>query len=513
MIKRFAILLTLIPAMLLSLYFPVSAATQFNDIVAQAAVLGELDSGEILFGHNINLRHPADALSRVMTLSLAVLAIENFEASEDDIVIMTESAWEGITSRHTTLGISPGEAMPLIDLMHAAFVGGAAEACNMVAEHISGSVEHFISLMNHRAVELGAANTRFTNTYGLFDEGQYTTANDQFLIFRQAAGSELFISVAGAFRYTLGETNMSDSRRLISSNALQNNNGRHFFRNNKAGMASVTFEGGHSYIGVSESDGLSLIAVVLGSDEFMLPDESFDQRNYSEARRLFEWGYSQFSWRTILSLGDLIASAPIEHGAGSDSVILRPESEIRLLLDNDIPLDEFVRNIVIFSVESDTPLIAPVEAGEVLGEITIVRGDMSFGPIPLLANTGVELHALEYIRRQVVDVLSGTVARYIIWSLAVLILIYIFLVVRYNIIRRKRQNTIAQAKRKLTQEHRLALEAEHEERAAYYGIHQETRRSGREDSGSNYSSYSVNGVRKPSSTNPLHQDTSTSFFK
>lgn len=474
MIKRIIILFILIPAIMLFSYLPAVASVPFRDVVAEAAVLAEVDSGTILFGHNKNLRHPADALARVMTLLLAVSAVDEGIVGEDELITMTEYAWEDITNRNTTLRINPGEIMPFRDLMFAAFVGSAAEACNMIAERVAGSTDAFVTMMNERALQLGAENTRFTNTHGLFDEDQFTTAYDQFLIFREASGNELFMEIAGVFRYVIDETNSSDVRRLLGTNSLLNQNGRYFYRHNKAGMAGNTFEGGHSYVGISEVDGMSLVAVVLGSDEIMLADESFDMRNLSEARRLFEWGFNQFGWHTILGTTTLVDRAPVTHGAGADYVNLRAEIELRLLIGNDVSLDDFTREVVIFSIRDDEPLIAPIEAGDVLGYITLYRDGEEFGPINLIANVGVELHNFEFMRRQVMDVVSHPIARYVIWGLAFIIFIYFALIVRYNVKRRKRLTRIAQAKRQLAEEHRQATEAHEQERAAYYNLNQNT---------------------------------------
>ncbi|MCL2201906.1 MAG: serine hydrolase [Oscillospiraceae bacterium] len=471
MIKRIAILLILIPATLLFSYQPAIASSQFLGIVAQGAILAEPDSGKILFGHNINTQHPADGLARVMTLLLVVEAVENGEADVEEMIEMTASAWEGLSAANTTLNIREGEVMPLIDLMYAAFVSGAAEACNRIAEHIAGSVDTFVARMNAMARQLGAENTNFVNTHGQHSPAQVTTAHDQFIIYSEAIGSELFLEISGVFRHTLEPTNTSDERRLLGSNSLVNT-GPYFSRGNKSGIGSITFEGGHSYVGASEIDGLTLIAVVLGSNEVMRPDGSVDLRNLSEAGRLFDWGYSQFDWFTILSPSQLVARARIEHGAGIDYVILRPDSEVRLLLDRDTDFDEFVRTITIFSEENDEPLIAPVEAGEVLGEITIVRDGVEFGPIALVANTNVDLDNFEFMRRQFVDIASSDTVRYVLWGLAGLIVIYLILVIRYNARRRRRLSRIAQAKRQLAEERRHALEVEEEERAAYYGVRQ-----------------------------------------
>jgi len=465
MFKKIVILVILIPAALLSYGAPAAAVDPFRDLAAVSALLAEADTEEILFEQNISRRHPADALTKVMTLLIAVTAIENGEAFENMRVEMTETAWFDITSRDGTQNIKPGEEMTLLDLMYSAYVGRASEACNMIAEHIAGSVEEFVRLMNQRAVELGCVTTNFTNTHGQYNDDQYTSARDMFLIFRDAVSRPLFAEINSVYRYTVEATGMSDSRRLINPNSMLNSSSsKYYFRHCTSGIPSVTFEGGNSFVGSAEADGLTLIVVVLGSDEIMLEDESYDMRNLTESRRLFEWGFSEFGWHTILSSSELVDKAPIQHGAGADFVNLRPESSITLLIANDIPYEEFERKITIYSIENDEPLTAPIDAGDVLGEILLTRNGLEYGPILLVANTSIELHRFEFIRMQVMDLLSSTVARYVIWALVILVAGYVALVIRYNVIRRKRHNRITQAKKQLAEERRNSAESEREQR-------------------------------------------------
>lgn len=454
MVKRVAILITLIPAVLMFSYYPVRAVTSapLEEIVASSALLAEADTGVILYKQNMSLQHPADALTKVMTLLLAISAIENEEVRPDDIIEMTETAWFDINSNSTTLKIKPGEKMKMLDLMYCAYVGGANEACNMIAERIDGSVEVFVDRMNARAIELGCEKTNFTNTHGQYSENQYTTAQDQFFIFREAMSKELFTDMSGVYRHTIESTNMSEERSFVSSNSLLNANGKYYYKYCTAGMTSATYEGGYSIVAYAESEGLSLISVVLGSDVIILEDESAEMRNLTEARRLLEWGFSEFGWRTILSSLEPVAKAPIIHGAGADFVNLRPESEIRLLLDKDISENEFIRDITIFSIDNDEPLVAPVQAGTVLGELTLTRKGENYGTVKLVANTSIDLHRLEFIRMRIADVLANSTTRTVIAILALLIVMYIALVIRYNLVRRKRLRRIAEAKRKLIAE-------------------------------------------------------------
>ena len=452
--KKIIAVVLLIPALALLCMGPSMGVSRFENVVAMSALLAEVDSGTVLFEFNMRRRHPADELTKIMTLLLAVTAIENGEANSTDTVVMTESAWLDLNSSSAAGSnpINPGEEMTLIDLMYSAYVGNISEACNMIAEYLSGSVDAFVERMNIRARDMGCDDTHFVNTHGQHNENQYTTARDLFIIFREAMSSPLFVEISSTYRYTTGETRSSEPRRLTSANSLLNQNGKYYYRHCIAGIPSNTYEGRLSFVGMAESDGLSLISVILGSDEIMNEDESYDLRNLTETRRLFEWGYANFGIRSIISSTELVARVPVAHGAGADFVNLRPESSIELLLDNEIPIEEFVRTIRIYSDENDEPLVAPIEAGDVLGEVTISRNGFEYDTILLVANTSIELHRFEYIRMQVAEALSTPMARNVIIALVILVAAYIALVIRYNVIRSKRLSAIKKAKDKLIEE-------------------------------------------------------------
>jgi D-alanyl-D-alanine carboxypeptidase (penicillin-binding protein 5/6) len=103
-------------------------------------------------------------------------------------------------------------------------------------------------------------------------------------------------------------------------------------------------------------------------------------------------------------------------------------------------------------MDSGETLIAPIEAGTVLGELTLTRNGINHGTVKLVANTSIDLHRLEFVRMQIADVLSNKTTRIVIASLSIFIALYISLVIRYNVKRRKRLHRIAEAKRKLKEE-------------------------------------------------------------
>lgn len=451
-IKKFSILSILIIAMLSILPKNIKAATSFQNLEAACAVLAEVESGTVLYNRNMNKQHPADSLARIMTLILAVSACETDAVDANMIVEMTETAWAGIGANNTTLGIKPGEEMTFMDLMYCVALGESNEASNLIAEVVAGSVEEFVDAMNKQAKQIGCAKTNFVNAHGHYDENQYTTAHDQFLIFREAITHSLFVDITGVYRYTTEKTNKSDPRKLVNSNSLLNSSSKYYYRPCVTGMTSATYEGGYAFVSNAEFDGLSLISVVLGSDVEIYEDKSTLMRNLSESQRLLEWGFEHYGWRTVLSTSDLVAKAPVTHGDGADFVNLRPESSITLLLDKSIGNDAFKRDVTIYSVNSGEELFAPITSGDILGELTLTRDGKEYGTVKLVANTNIGLHRFEYIKSQLKTALDSTAARAVIASLFVIVIGYIALVVRYNVVRRKRLRKIAAAKKKLKED-------------------------------------------------------------
>ena len=452
MARKIAVILILLLMMQAIPSLHVAASYDFRDLAARAAILVEKDSGVILFESDMHLRHPADGLAKIMTLLLASYAVENDDVSDHELVKMTEQAWVDMNNLSTTQDIQPGEVMTFIDLMYSAYVGNANEACNMIAIRLGGSIESFVAMMNRMASDLGAENTRFTNPHGQYNVLQYTTAYDQYLIFSEAMKSSLFAEVASTFRHITESNDETESRILTTSNALLNQNSRYYYRQCIAGRDSATFEGGYSLVAFVEEEGLSLISVILGSDVLMFEDESTDMRNYSETIRMIQWGYSNFEWRDILKTTDLLARVPVLHGSGTDSVNVRPESSLSLLLNNAVSTESFIRQVIIFSDVNNEPLVAPIEAGAILGEVIITREGIQYARIYLVANTNVDLSGIEYIRGQVAALLATNTARTILFVLIGLIVLYIVLVIRYNIVRANRLRRIKNAKEDIIRE-------------------------------------------------------------
>ena len=121
-----------------------------------------------------------------MTALLTLEAINAGKLTMDQPLTATATALEGLSSDGSSAGIKVGETMPVRDLLYCMLVVSANEACDILAEAVSGSVQAFVTAMNEKAQALGCENTHFVNPNGLHDPQHYTSAWDMYLITKAA---------------------------------------------------------------------------------------------------------------------------------------------------------------------------------------------------------------------------------------------------------------------------------------------------------------------------------------
>ena len=171
---------------------PAARALDDPEIQAGSALMVEINTGKILYQKNKDDRAAPGGTAKVMTLLLAVEAIEDGRASLLDTVTPSETFLDGIGEDDDVLGIKSGETMKLQDLLYGAYIASGNDACNIVAEHLAGDIETFVRWMNSKARQLGCSETKFSDPSGLDALEQYTTPWDQYLIFNDARQASAF---------------------------------------------------------------------------------------------------------------------------------------------------------------------------------------------------------------------------------------------------------------------------------------------------------------------------------
>lgn len=161
------------------------------------AGLFDLDHESVMFAQNIHEKSYPASITKIMT---AILAFKH--GNMDDIVTIPAEALNQ-ESGSTEIGFQEGDQVTLDELLHGLLIYSGNDAAVAIAQHIGGSVDQFVEMMNQEALELGATNTHFANPSGLQDENHYTTVYDIYLMLQEAMTYPHFLEIAQLSSYNL----------------------------------------------------------------------------------------------------------------------------------------------------------------------------------------------------------------------------------------------------------------------------------------------------------------------
>ncbi len=320
-------------------------------LACKSAVLMESSTGAVLYEQNPHESMPPASVTKIMTLLLVMEAIEEGKLSMEDTITASAHA---ASMGGSQIYLKEGEQMSARDMIKSVVISSANDAAVALAEHIAGSEATFVAMMNEKAVSLGMKSTNFENTNGLDDTAQnhVTSAADIAIMSRELIRHEEILSFSSVWMDTIrnGSFGLTNTNRLVRF--YKGCNGLKTGSTQKAGFCiSVTAERG----------GMTLICVIMGA-------ESRDIRNQA-ATQLLDWGFANYglyvseaeTFEDISVTGG--KSMKIDARAPQFSCVL-PKASIGSV-DKKLSLPEKV--------------VAPVRAGEAIGEIVYSCGEREIG--------------------------------------------------------------------------------------------------------------------------------------
>ena len=360
------------------------------DIQAKAALLVDANTGAIVYAKNEHQELYPASLTKIMTALLVVEAIDKGQLSLDQEVTAS-STIESLDTDGSTANIKPGEIMTVEQLLYCMLVVSANEACVILAEAVSGSVDAFVDQMNEKAQALGCENTHFVNPTGLHDSQHYTSAWDLYLITKEALTHKDFVRISDTGDVTLPATNLHEARALHSTNYLISVwRSRGYITKNAHGIKTgSTSEAGHCLVSSAAKGSLSFISVVLGCDRLTLEDGEIRTMSFYETNRLFQWGFDNFSYKTILTADEYPKEVAVSLSK-IDHVTVHPARDVEILMPNDLEPEDLERTI---TLNSD-PVEAPITTGDKLGTIQLSYQGTVYATEDLLALNDVEASRL-----------------------------------------------------------------------------------------------------------------------
>jgi serine-type D-Ala-D-Ala carboxypeptidase (penicillin-binding protein 5/6) len=333
------------------------------ELQAEAALLLDVGSGTLLAAKNIHEQIYPASVTKIMTMLLALEAVEAGRVSLDDQVVISESA---ASLGGSQIFLSPGDVVSLGNLLIGVGVGSGNDASVAVAEHCSGSLETFVEKMNDRAQALGMERTRFMNPHGLHEEGHYTTAFDVSIMSRELLKypqihewltiwmDENFLE--GQIRS--GRVFLSNSNKMVR-----------YYQGADGLKTGYTREAQHCIAATARRGDTRYLAVIMKA-----PDS--DTR-FNEARKLLDYGFANYESVPVVVKGEEMAIIRVDKGkealvglAVADSLSLLKEKGAKPEIRKEIEVREKVS--------------APLAAGEPLGTLKVYQDGELAGTVDLV---------------------------------------------------------------------------------------------------------------------------------
>lgn len=265
----------------MSLHFTQSVSGQATvHVSANNAVLMDQITGAILYEKNAHNKQSIASITKVMT---AIIAIES-----DEMSAITQASRRAIYTEGSSIYLEQGEKMLIEDLVYGLMLRSGNDAAVAIAEHVGGSVEGFVYLMNEKARWLGMTNTYFDNPHGLDADDHYSTAYDMALLMRYAMENEEFRELAGTNFYQA----KNRSYGWGNKNKLQTS----LYEYCIGGKTGFTKKSGRTLITASQKEKVELIAVTL--------DAADDWRDHIQ---MYEWGFRRINEEEAIKTNHFIS--------------------------------------------------------------------------------------------------------------------------------------------------------------------------------------------------------------
>ena len=338
----------LLAAVLLFGCFPCQAKAVSTS--ATSAILVDVDSGRVLYEQNADARMLIASTTKILT---ALVAIE-----EGDLSDTVEVSREAASTEGSSMYLQEGEELTLEALLYGLLLCSGNDAAVAIADHVGGSQEGFVQLMNEKARELGMTASSFANPNGLDAEGHYSTARDMAKLACAAVENETLMRIASTRQVTIGGRTMTNHNKLLS------------YVDGCIGLKTgYTKAAGRTLVSCAERSGQRLVAVTLQ-----------DGNDWADHQTLYDYGFSVYPAQKAAAIGQVFCRTAVSGGVARDVPLTAAESF-------SWPLAEGEK--LTWVLELTVPLTAPVTAGTLAGQAVFRVDGREVGRVDLLCGADV----------------------------------------------------------------------------------------------------------------------------
>ncbi|MCL2857108.1 MAG: D-alanyl-D-alanine carboxypeptidase [Oscillospiraceae bacterium] len=408
-------------------------------IHSQAVYLFSLDEQIVVYQRNADIPLYPASLVKIMT---AILAIENtpdlrtlvtYPRYVQDYLFEYQRRYSVNVS---LAGMRAGEQLPMSSLLHAIMLQSGNEAAMTIADHVGGSQEGFVEMMNARARALGATSTNFTNANGLPDPNMVTTARDMGIITRHAIGLPGFMDIATAVNYTAGPTNLSPRLEWGTTITMQVPGNSLFYPYLRGIKTGTTPQAGRNFISTATRDGFSYLLVVMNAP-FLDPETGAQfpvHYAFADTRNIYDWAFDVFRVMPVIERGLRVHEVPLRLSSSQDFLPLEAGDRFSALMARDTDPNDGLT----MTFEVPDWVDAPVSRGDHIGYMRVQLYGRDVGRLELLAAETIGASRHLVLLDQAGEIMGSFWFRFGIIFVILLIVAYTALMIARNRNRRRR---------------------------------------------------------------------------
>ena len=325
-------------------------------VSAYSAALYVPETGKFLYSKNADQRLPMASTTKIMT---ALVTIENTDLGDTVTVPMEAVGVEGSSAY-----LKGGEALTVEELLYALMLQSANDVAATLAYHIGGGIEGFADIMNAKAESLGLKDTHFTNPHGLDDENHYTTARELAIITAEALKNDDLKEIVSTDKITFA--NGERRRTYVNHNKLL-----HMYDGCIGVKTGFTKKSGRCLVGAAERCNLTFISVTLDAPN-----------DWSDHTRMLDIGYNTLKKTEICSEGEYTYEIPVI-GGKSDYLTVTNKTALSIIRGRS-------DHEVTANIKLSRYAVAPINEGDILGEIIFTESGSEIGRVSLVAENSIE---------------------------------------------------------------------------------------------------------------------------
>lgn len=371
-----AILLVLMP---MNMAFANDKGTPIN-ISSKSAILMDVSSGQILYEKNAHDKLPPASVTKVMTMLLCVEALDSGKIKLDDKVQISDTS-AGMGG--SQIFLEQGETQDVNSLLKGIAVASANDACVAMAEHVAGSVEGFVDMMNAKAQELGMKDTHFANTNGLPIDNHYTSAHDIALMSRELLKHE---SINKYLTTWMDEVIVG--KKQVKVGLANTNKMIKHYKGSTGVKTGFTQEAKYCLSASAKRGETHLVAATLGAET--------SPERFKDASALLNFGFVNYESAKLCSKDDNMATLTLDK-AEDNKISLIAKENLTVLIKKGGNKD-FTREVKI----NKNPNI-PIKKGTVLGQVEVYQGKKMVGAVDLVNTKDINKASYLQMLQRVID--------------------------------------------------------------------------------------------------------------